>query len=1209
MDVSNGGRFSIASSTALGTTDRFVIDGNGNVGIGTTTPGSLLSVQGIANFTTATSTFQSTGGINLAAGCFAIAGTCVTGSGSSNGGVVLSAVRVYSSTGTTTWSKPASLSYIIVDVYGGGGGGGGGSPSAATGSSGTQSNFTYNSITNYVSGTGGAGGGGAACTGNAAGGCIGGAGGTAAGGDVNLAGQAGGSSSVANVSLQGVGAAGGGQAGGIGGSGGAGAVGGAGSGGGGGGGSGANNAGGGGGGAGGHARRLINASALGSTESAFVATGGTGGTGTFAGGAGGNGLIVVYEYTTTGLTLGSNGSGTAGQLPFYAASGQDLIATSSIFLATSGNVGIGTTSPQTLLGLQGGIGVSSSHLYLAANGNVNIGTTTTYGGVSTNRYLDVSGESNGVGNIGLIGVGGNITSTSGFVGGFEFFNAALSTSDKRIGAILSATDGATNSGYMTFYTYNAGTQGERMRIDKAGNIGIGTTTPWGLLSVNANAIGAAPQFVVGSSTATNFIVTNAGNVGIGSASPSAKFSVDGTAASALFDINNATLGKAGMRLRSGGTTYGTFSLSGMIQGDSATDLALFAETGQAMKFYTNGSGTTRMTIATTGDVTIVGSGTTCVIGSGTGATNCTSDSRLKTNITDIGGAGALAGLAKIRGVTFNWADLSKDQSQRVGVIAQDVLQAFPQVVGTATTTFNGVLGSYYTVDYAALVSPLISGVNELNQRTSWMQNAATSTVLTVDVAGNVGIGTTTPNYKLTVAGDIAATAFVNTSTRDAKTDIAYTSASSSEAMLDQLVNLKVATYRYKIEDQSDPLRIGFIAEDVQTIAPEILAPNGKGVDIYKLATFTLSGVQALAAKLNAEHMRVTSLEARVAALESGAVSSASGSPLALSSSTLASALEGFGVLIQKGIAQFNTLVFRQLVASKDADGTSSAGSVLVLTGNTVAQVNNSLVLPSTKVFVTFNSQIAGSWWVSDKTAGSFRVVLSAPQTTDVSFDYFLVQTEGQIATSTPNVSSSTVSQSSGPDTTAPVITLLGDNPVHVSVGGIFTDPGITVADNSGNTVPYVTFVNGIEQPVSAIDTGSQTTYIITYVATDAAGNSSTITRSVIVGSTSLTTGGATATSTPSSTDTTAPVVTLTGAAAMQITVGDAFTDPGATAADDVDGSLTANIVVTGAVDTATAGLYTLTYTATDAAGNHGSVSRVVTVAAPAASTTTSTPAI
>jgi LysM repeat protein len=56
----------------------------GAIGVGTSTPGSIFSVQGVGNWTTATSTFYSTGGINLSGGCFAIAGNCV-GLGSFSG--------------------------------------------------------------------------------------------------------------------------------------------------------------------------------------------------------------------------------------------------------------------------------------------------------------------------------------------------------------------------------------------------------------------------------------------------------------------------------------------------------------------------------------------------------------------------------------------------------------------------------------------------------------------------------------------------------------------------------------------------------------------------------------------------------------------------------------------------------------------------------------------------------------------------------------------------------------------------------------------------------------------------------------------------------------------------------------------------------------------------------------------------------------------
>ncbi|MFZ9875033.1 MAG: MBG domain-containing protein, partial [Candidatus Methylacidiphilales bacterium] len=81
-------------------------------------------------------------------------------------------------------------------------------------------------------------------------------------------------------------------------------------------------------------------------------------------------------------------------------------------------------------------------------------------------------------------------------------------------------------------------------------------------------------------------------------------------------------------------------------------------------------------------------------------------------------------------------------------------------------------------------------------------------------------------------------------------------------------------------------------------------------------------------------------------------------------------------------------------------------------------------------------------------------------------------------------------------------------------------------------------------------------------------------------------------------DTTVPVVTLNGPAVINLYVGDTFADPGATALDPVDGILTDEILVTGFVNTAVAGSYTLTYQVQDAAGNLGQATRTVNVATP-----------
>ena len=149
-----------------------------------------------------------------------------------------------------------------------------------------------------------------------------------------------------------------------------------------------------------------------------------------------------------------------------------------------------------------------------------------------------------------------------------------------------------------------------------------------------------------------------------------------------------------------------------------------------------------------------------------------------------------------------------------------------------------------------------------------------------------------------------------------------------------------------------------------------------------------------------------------------------------------------------------------------------------------------------------------------------------------------------------------------PDTVFPVITILGDNPATVELGSSYTDAGAT--SDGGETV----------SSSGSVDTNTVGTYTITYSATDAAGNTSTATRTVNV------------------VDTTAPVVTLTGVATVTVELGDDYSELGATA---TDASGTVTVVTTGIVDTDTVGTYTVTYTSTDASGNAGTATRTVNV--------------
>ncbi|HET8581460.1 MAG TPA: immunoglobulin-like domain-containing protein [Candidatus Paceibacterota bacterium] len=108
-------------------------------------------------------------------------------------------------------------------------------------------------------------------------------------------------------------------------------------------------------------------------------------------------------------------------------------------------------------------------------------------------------------------------------------------------------------------------------------------------------------------------------------------------------------------------------------------------------------------------------------------------------------------------------------------------------------------------------------------------------------------------------------------------------------------------------------------------------------------------------------------------------------------------------------------------------------------------------------------------------------------------------------------------------TPAPTITLLGANPAAVSLNATYNDLGATAKDAEGHDLGITYTVNGSTTPAVSLDTSTSTTYTIIYTATDTDGRSASATRTVYVGAaTSTAPTGTDATSTPKGSDGTAP---------------------------------------------------------------------------------------
>jgi hypothetical protein len=158
----------------------------------------------------------------------------------------------------------------------------------------------------------------------------------------------------------------------------------------------------------------------------------------------------------------------------------------------------------------------------------------------------------------------------------------------------------------------------------------------------------------------------------------------------------------------------------------------------------------------------------------------------------------------------------------------------------------------------------------------------------------------------------------------------------------------------------------------------------------------------------------------------------------------------------------------------------------------------------------------------------------------------------------------------------PTITLNGSNPITLSINTAFTDPGATASDYT--VLPPFYAGDEVSIEVSGdLDTSIPGTYILTYTATDAAGQTVSTTRTITIP---------------------ALYITLNGDSSIQVAKDSSFEDPGATAieylAPNYEGT-SVEVSISGAVDLSTLGTYELIYIATGSNNDVVTVSRIVEV--------------
>ncbi len=531
----------------------------------------------------------------------------------------------------------------------------------------------------------------------------------------------------------------------------------------------------------------------------------------------------AYSGDQGGFQILADGNWTSSSYPtrlrFFVTPANSTTGFEAMRLTNAGYLGIGTITPTTTLYVQGTGGTnpfaiaSSTGVNLVTvlqNGNVGIGTTSpgflldivNNGVTGNNRIMHIATNDNG----------GSASLTAENTGaGGAFIRMAANGSTYTAGGAFAQPDYAliysNTASRFVIGSYDnvplglATNNSEVMTILGNGNVGIGTTSPIATLALTGTG-GTNPLVIASSTGSTLLTVLQNGNVGIGTTSPGSILSVASAAPTITLTNTTAVLG------------VGTASAISFVNSDISTN-------GGGEKAYIRGLSTD-----SAGQIMAL------AFGVGNDTTPLFEAMRINGENGNVGIGTTIPGDGKLE--------------------IAPLVNTVPAVFFLLPAAANNIIsqsGVSSSSGWKWMQDELTTGDMFLKRRVS----AVDSDVMYFKRSnGNVGIGTTSPLYLLHVgSASVASGTVARFQNANGTCDINPTNAglqcssdqrlkqniNTMSDMLQKLLSLNPVFFNWNSEASGTPEHPGFIAQQVETVFPELVSTDGSGLKSIGYSNF------------------------------------------------------------------------------------------------------------------------------------------------------------------------------------------------------------------------------------------------------------------------------------------------------------------------------------------------------------------------------------